>query len=46
MTADNARATYVHENVPGASDDSHELGGTQKLQVDCEFHSLGRNRMR
>lgn len=39
MIADNARATSKRLDGSEVSDDSHELGRTQKLQAECEFHS-------
>ena len=39
MIADNTHATLKHLDGTDVSDDSHELGGTQKLQAECEFHS-------
>ena len=42
MKSDNARATLKRLDGSEVSDDSHELGRTQKLQAECEFHSLVR----
>ncbi|MHA2133949.1 MAG: zinc ribbon domain-containing protein [Candidatus Thorarchaeota archaeon] len=39
MTSDNAHVTSQCENTKKASDDRHELDGTQKLQIECEFRS-------
>ena len=39
LIADNARATLKRLDGSEVSDDSHELGRTQKLQTECEFHS-------
>jgi hypothetical protein len=39
MKSDNARATQKRLDGSEVSDDSHELGRTQKLQAECEFHS-------
>ncbi len=39
MRSDNARATQKRLDGSEVSDDSHELGRTQKLQAECEFHS-------
>jgi len=39
MKSDNARVTQERLDGSEVSDDSHELGRTQKLQAECEFHS-------
>jgi len=39
MISDNTRATLKRLDGSEVSDDSHELGGTQELQAECEFHS-------
>jgi transposase len=39
MISDNAHATLKRLDGSEVSDDSHELGRTQKLQSECEFHS-------
>ncbi len=39
MTSDKAHVTVDCLCMKEFSDDSHESGGTQELQTDCEFHS-------
>ena len=46
MTSDNAHVTLDCQDMIEVSDDSHEFGGTQELQADCEIHSPSQRRTR